>query len=273
MKISYQGVEGCYSYIVCNRLFPNCSYIGCDTFTDAFDRVIHNEVDYAVIPIENSNAGRVTDVHSILKNTSLHIIEEYYLRIEHMLIGNKGTTMNDIKEVISHPQALAQCSLFIQANQFKAIVGEDTAKSCVIVKEGKEKTKAAIASELAAKVYDMEIVKRNIENDSTNTTRFVVFTKNENECYYDEKEKDKYITSMRIEIKTINDFGEVMKKIKDNNMNVRKIEIYNKDFMINKMYIEVNAHKRDERFTKMMNDINNNTKEIFIFGSYRNIKV
>ena len=189
-----------------------------------------------------------------------------------MLIGNKGTTMNDIKEVISHPQALAQCSLFIQANQFKAIVGEDTAKSCVIVKEGKEKTKAAIASELAAKVYDMEIVKRNIENDKTNTTRFVVFAKNEKECYYDEKEKDKYITSMRIEIKTINDFGEVMKKIKDNNMNVRKIEMYNKDFMINKMYIEVNAHKRDERFTKMMNDINNNTKEIFIFGAYRNIK-
>ena len=133
MKISYQGVEGCYSYIVCNRLFPNCSYIGCDTFTDAFARVIHNEVDYAVIPIENSNAGRVTDVHSILKNTSLHIIEEYYLRIEHMLIGNKGTTMNDIKEVISHPQALAQCSLFIQANQFKAIVGEDTAKSYRVI--------------------------------------------------------------------------------------------------------------------------------------------
>lgn len=93
-------------------------------------------------------------------------------------------------------------------------MGEDTAKSCVIVKEGKEKTKAAIASELAAKVYDMEIVKRNIENDNTNTTRFVVFAKNEKECYYDEKEKDKYITSMRIEIKTINDFGEVMKKIK-----------------------------------------------------------
>ena len=124
----------------------------------------------------------------------------------------------------------------------------------------------------------MEIVKRNIENDSTNTTRFVVFTKNEKECYYDEKEKDKYITSMRIEIKTINDFGEVMKKIKDNNITSDRIENFTKLFIgsgvkdEDKMYIEVNAHKRDERFTKMMNDINNNTKEIFIFGSYRNIK-
>ena len=114
LKIAYQGVPGAYSHIVCKQIFPNQEYIPCDTFELAMEMVQDGSVDKAVIPVENSNAGRVTDVHFLLPKSNLHIVAEHFLRVEHQLLGVRGAKLKDIVAASSHPQALAQCADFLK---------------------------------------------------------------------------------------------------------------------------------------------------------------
>lgn len=129
-KIAYQGVAGAYSHIACSELFPNQEYIACDTFETAMELVKSGVVDKAVIPVENSNAGRVTDVHFLLPSAGLHIVGEHFLRVEHQLLAVKGAKLENIVSAASHPQALAQCSEFLKKHNIKAVSRIDTAKSC-----------------------------------------------------------------------------------------------------------------------------------------------
>ena len=129
-KIAYQGVAGAYSHIACSELFPNLEYIACDTFETAMELVKSGVVDKAVIPVENSNAGRVTDVHFLLPSAGLHIVGEHFLRVEHQLLAVKGAKLENIVSAASHPQALAQCSEFLKKHNIKAVSRIDTAKSC-----------------------------------------------------------------------------------------------------------------------------------------------
>ena len=114
MKIAYQGVAGAYSHIACQNVFPNQEYISCDTFEIAMNLVQTNQADLAMIPVENSNAGRVADVHFLLPDTGLFINGEYFLRIRHQLLGLPESNLTDILSASSHPQALAQCSAFLK---------------------------------------------------------------------------------------------------------------------------------------------------------------
>ena len=140
-KITFQGAMGAYSHIACTELFPKAEYIPSDTFEQAMELVDKGEADYAVIPVENSNAGRVTDVHFLLPKAGLHIIGEHFLRIEHQLLAIKGAKLEDIISASSHPQALAQCSEFLKAHNIKAIARIDTAKSCEKIVLEQDKTK------------------------------------------------------------------------------------------------------------------------------------
>ena len=169
LKIAYQGVPGAYSHIACRELFPNQEYVACDSFEIAMEMVSEGYADKAVIPVENSNAGRVSDVHFLLPDSGLHIVGEYFLRVEHQLLALKGAKIEDIVSASSHPQALAQCSEFLHKHNIKAVARIDTAKSCEKIVLEKDRTKAAIASKLAAEIYDMDILASNIEN--ANTTR------------------------------------------------------------------------------------------------------
>ena len=173
MKIAYQGVAGAYSHIAARRLFPDQEYIACDTFEKAMSLVHEKQIDLAVIPVENSNAGRVADVHFLLPKSGLYIVGEYFLRIEHQLLGVKGAKLEDIKTVSSHPQALAQCSEFVKNHHITPIARIDTAKSCDDVAKAQDKTMAAIASKLAGQIYGLDILASNIENCNTYSNNII----------------------------------------------------------------------------------------------------
>ena len=147
-KITFQGALGAYSHIACTELFPGADYIPCDTFEQAMELVSNGEADFAVIPVENSNAGRVSDVHFLLPKTGLTIVGEHFLRVEHQLLALPGAKLEDIEAAASHPQALAQCSEFLKKHSIKALSRIDTAKSCERIIEMQDKTRAAIASKL-----------------------------------------------------------------------------------------------------------------------------
>lgn len=175
--IAYQGIAGAYSFIAAGKMFPHAQYLPCFSFADAFSAVQNGMADYAVIPIENSTAGQVTESQLLMESTNLKTVAEYYLRIEHQLIGLKGSKLSDIKTVISHPQALAQCSNFINRHHLRQIIGADTAGSCPEISARGDVSLAAIASRTAAQIYDLEILAENIEDNPDNTTRFLVLAR------------------------------------------------------------------------------------------------
>ena len=177
-KIVYQGVEGAYSHIVTQTLFPDADTENVNTFEDAINSVLNGEVSYCVVPIENSSAGIVTDIFDLLLKKDVVIVAEYDLHISHCLLGIKGASFSDIKIVYSHPQALMQCaSYFKEHPEWSQISLLNTAVSAKKVKNEGKIEQAAIASELSAKLYNLDILDRGINRNSNNTTRFVVLSK------------------------------------------------------------------------------------------------
>lgn len=177
-KIVYQGVEGAYSHIVTQTLFPEADTENVNTFEDAINSVLNGEASYCVVPIENSSAGIVTDIFDLLLKKDVVIVAEYDLHISHCLLGIKGASFSDIKTVYSHPQALMQCASYLKEHtEWSQISLLNTAVSAKKVKNEGKIEQAAIASELSAKLYNLDILDRGINRNSNNTTRFVVLSK------------------------------------------------------------------------------------------------
>ena len=177
-KIVYQGVEGAYSHIVTQTLFPDANTENVNTFEDAINSVLNGEASYCVVPIENSSAGIVTDIFDLLLKKDVVIVAEYDLHISHCLLGIKGASFFDIKRVYSHPQALMQCASYLKEHpEWSQISLLNTAVSAKKVKNEGKIEQAAIASELSAKLYGLNILDRGINRNSNNTTRFVVLSK------------------------------------------------------------------------------------------------
>lgn len=177
-KIVYQGVEGAYSHIVTQNIFLGVSTENVNTFEEAINSVTRGEASYCVVPLENSSAGIVTDIFDLLLKKDVVIVAEYDLHISHCLLGVKGARLSDIKTVYSHPQALMQCASYLKEHQeWSQISLLNTAISAKKVKDEEKKEQAAIASELSAKLYDLDIFDRDINRNSNNTTRFVVLSK------------------------------------------------------------------------------------------------
>ena len=177
-KIVYQGVEGAYSHIVTQTLFPDADTENVNTFEDAINSVLNGEASYCVVPIENSSAGIVTDIFDLLLKKDVVIVAEYDLHISHCLLGIKGASFFDIKRVYSHPQALMQCASYLKEHpEWSQISLLNTAVSAKKVKNEGKIEQAAIASELSAKLYGLDILDRGINRNSNNTTRFVVLSK------------------------------------------------------------------------------------------------
>jgi prephenate dehydratase len=269
LKIAYQGVPGAYSHIACNELFPNQEYIACDTFEIAMEMVKNGLVDKAVIPVENSNAGRVTDVHFLLPEAGLHIIGEHFLRIEHQLLAIKGAKLENIVSAASHPQALAQCSDFLKAHNIKAVSRIDTAKSCEKIVQEQDATKAAIASKMAAKIYDMDILASNIENARNNTTRFLIMQK---EAEMPVDDGSDFITSIVFTTKHIPAaLYKVLGGFATNGINISKLESYllNGKFFSARFYIEVEQHQESKALQYALEELKFFSEEYQILGCYK----
>ncbi|MEE4114361.1 MAG: prephenate dehydratase [Desulfobacteraceae bacterium] len=181
MKVAFQGIRGAYSEMAVHEHFGKAvETVGCDAFDDVFDVVESGAATYGFIPVENSIAGTVVENYDLLFANDIFVIAEVYLPIRHTLLAKKGARLDEIKEALSHPHALKQCKAFLKSKNIKMVPAYDTAGAAQAVAAGDRLDCAAIASALCAEIYDMEILERDIQTNSSNTTRFFVIAKKEN---------------------------------------------------------------------------------------------
>lgn len=222
--IAFQGVFGAHSDLACRKAYPYAQTIACASFNEVIEAVETGKADLCMIPIENSHAGRVAEIHNILPQTNLHIIAEHFMPIEHHLLAPKGAKLEDIKTVYSHPQALMQCSKNIHNYKFLTEAHSNTASAAKYIAEIKDKTKAALASELAAELYGLDILQRNFQDADDNTTIFIVMSK---EPYDPNPKEGAVITSLILTARNIPAaLYKALGGFATNSVNLVKIESY-----------------------------------------------
>ena len=197
MKIVYQGIAGSYSESCAKYIFPDCKTIPCKTFDECFEKASNDNSIRAIIPESNKTTGNIGVEYLIFKYR-LNIYNEHFFPINHNLIGIKGAKLEDIKNVYSHAQALSQASKFIKRNNLIGNVRADTAGSAKYISEEKDKTKGAIASKLSANIYNLQILKENVQDDKDNFTRFLIMGK---DILQPEVDNNKYITSFLFKLR------------------------------------------------------------------------
>ena len=173
-KIAFQGVPGAYSHMACQAVKPNMDAIACASFEDMLNRVQDGQATLAMVPVENSTAGRVADIHHLLPESGLYIIGEHFQRVNHHLLAPRGSQIDKLKTVHSHAQGLAQCRQHIRKLGLTPIMHADTAGAAKDVAKTGDPSVAAVASRLAAEIYDLDIIIDSLEDDKRNTTRFLV---------------------------------------------------------------------------------------------------
>jgi len=198
MKIAYQGIKGSYSESCAKEMYPDCETISCKTFDDVFQKAKADEKIRAIIPESNKTTGNIGVEYLIFKYR-LNIYEEKFYSINHNLLGLSGAKLNDVKNVYSHAQGLSQCSEFIRKNNFIENVRADTAGSAKYISESKDKSKSAIASKESAKIYNLDILSSDIQDEKINVTRFLLMGKT---LLQPELKKEKYITSFLFKLKS-----------------------------------------------------------------------
>lgn len=268
MRIAYQGVAGAYSHIASMTVYPGQEYLPCDTFEKAMKLVSEGEADLAMIPVENSNAGRVSDVHFLLPQTGLHIIGEFFLPINHQLLGLPGTKLADVKSASSHPQALAQCSEFLKRHGIKPTARIDTALSCQDVLKFQDKSIAAIASKLAGEIYGLDVVAPNIENARNNTTRFLIMAR---EPEIPEDDGGEFITSFIFKAKNIPAaLYKALGGFATNGINITKLESYLLEgkFVSAQFYAEIESHPSRKAFHNAFDELKFFSESIHVLGTY-----
>src|SRR5471030_1120868 len=199
-KIIFQGEPGANSDLACREAYPDYEPAPCPTFEDCFAALSAGDVDLGMIPIENSVAGRVADIHHLMPTAKLHIIAERFLPIRDQLMAPKGSTLKSIKSVQSHVMALGQCRNIIREMKLKPVVAADTAGSAREIAEAKDPSRAAIASRLAAEIYGLDILKENVEDEANSTTRFIVLSR---EKKWAKPGKGKVITSFVFRVRNL----------------------------------------------------------------------
>ena len=198
MKIAYQGIAGSYSESCAKEKYPNCETIACKTFDECFEKANNDNSIKAIIPESNKTTGNIGVEYLIFKYR-LNIFAEHFFPINHNLLGIPGSKLSDIKDIYSHAQALSQSSIFIKKNKLNGNVRADTAGSAKYVSEAKDKSKAAISSELSADIYNLQILDSNIQDEKENATRFLIMQK---DIFQPEFKNNKYITSLLFKLKS-----------------------------------------------------------------------
>ena len=254
-RISFQGVDGAYSQLAVKDFFSGAETLPCKTFEIALNEAELGNVDYAMIPIENSAAGRVADIHRLIPKSNLHINFEHFQKVEHKLLIHPDSKIENIKNILSHEQALAQCSDKIQKLDLNILIGADTAGSAKTISDEKILDTAAIASSLAGKTYGLKVIDENFANSLNNITRFYVMSKNEN-LEFDKKKT--YISSFLFSVKnTPGSLFKVMGGFATNNVNMIKLESYNygADFVITQFYCEIEGHPEQDNTKYALDDM------------------
>jgi prephenate dehydratase len=269
VKIAFQGEKGAYSHIACNEVFQDAETKNCATFEETFKTVFEDENFKAIIPLENSLAGRVADIHHLLPKYKLQIYAEHFQKVEHCLLCKQAAELKDIKYVRSHAQAIGQCQEIIKKNNFKTIISADTAGSAKDLAENNDITIAAIASELAAKTYGLKILKKNIEDEAGNVTRFLVMGKNVRKPKYDKNKK--YITTCIFRLKS--EPSALYKSLggfATNQINLTKLESFSVKNTFNQtnFYLDLEGHIEQKTVQKSLEELRYHTENLYILGVY-----
>ena len=269
LKIAYQGVPGAYSHIAARSVYPVGEYVPCDTFEEAMNKVQNGEADFAMIPVENSTAGRVSDVHFLLPKTGLSIVGEYLQPVHHQLLGLKGAKLEDIRTAMSHPQALAQTAEFLAGHGIRPEARIDTAKSCEFVLEYNDKSRAAVASSLAGEIYGLDVIAANIETRADNTTRFLIMSRTPE---VPEDDGGVFVTSFIFKARNIPAaLYKALGGFATNGINMVKLESYLEKgtFVSAQFYVEIESHPARQAFKNAMEELRFFAeKDVHILGTY-----
>ena len=269
MKVGIQGELGAYSHIAVENLYKNADIKTCSTFEDTFKLAYNDQTYKIVIPIENSLAGRVADIHYLLPKYKLQIHGEYFLPVEHNLLGKPEASIEEIKYVRSHAQAISQCQKIINEKNFKSIISVDTAGSAKDLAQGKDKSIAAIASKLSAKMYNLKILKKNIEDDKGNVTRFLIMGKNIEQPDYDKDKK--FLTSCIFRVKSEpSALYKCLGGFATNQVNLTKLESFSvkNTFEQANFYLDIDGHIEQPKVKKALEELGFHTETLDILGVY-----
>jgi len=269
MKIGIQGELGAYSHIAANKLFNNAEIKTCPTFEETFKEAHQDEKCKIIIPIENSLAGRVADIHYLLPKYKLQIHGEYFLNVEHNLLCKPEAEIKDIKYVRSHAQAIGQCQSIINKKKFKSIISADTAGSAKDLAQGNDKNIAAIASELSAQIYKLKILEKNIEDEKGNVTRFLIMGKNVEQPEYNKKKR--FITSCIFRLKSEpSALYKCLGGFATNQVNLTKLESFSvkNTFDQANFYLDLEGHLEQPEVRKAMEELGFHTETLDILGVY-----
>ncbi|WP_440936499.1 prephenate dehydratase [Candidatus Pelagibacter sp.] len=271
-KIYFQGTFGAYSHLAALSIFKDAEIIPCKTFDECFLKASKDDNSKIIIPESNRITGNIGIEYLIFKYR-LNIYSEYFQKIEHNLLGLPGTKISDIKDVYSHGQALSQCSKFIKSNSLIEHVSADTAGSAEMVSKTKDKTKAAIASSLSAKTYNLEIIKKNIENEKGNLTRFLIMGKNISQPEFGNK---KYITSFLFKLKSKPAaLYQSLGGFAINGVNLTKLQSYPEKNTFDSFFFlcDLDGHIEDTKVQKSLEELGLHCQDFHVLGVFEADKI
>ena len=269
MRVSYQGEQGANSHLACREVFPELEAAACATFEDALASVKTGEARYAMIPIENSVAGRVADIHHLLPGAGLFIVGEHFLRVRHQLLGVPGASLQTVKKALSHTQALGQCRNTLKRLGLMPVPEADTAGSARIVAEAGDASLAAIASSLAAEIYGLKILAHDIEDEQHNTTRFLILAREKADARAGVGD---ILTTFIFRVRNVPAaLYKAMGGFATNGVNMTKLESYQLDgrFVATMFYADIEGHPDDPPVARALEELSFFSSELKILGAYR----
>ena len=267
-SIAYQGEPGANSHLACTEAFPDHEAVACATFEDALAAVSSGDVALAMIPIENSVAGRVADIHHLLPDAGLYIVAEYFLPIRFQLMAPKGAKLSGIKDAYSHVHALGQCRKILRKLGIHAHVAADTAGAARQVAEWGDTTRAALAPRLAAELYSLEILAENVEDEAHNTTRFVVLAREPDDA---EADDGPVITTFIFKVRNVPAaLYKALGGFATNSVNMTKLESYQTEgtFNASMFFADIEGHLSEPSVRLALEELSFFSNELKILGTY-----
>ena len=267
-RIAFQGELGAYSHQACRETFPKMEAMACRTFEDAIEAVRSGQADLAMLPVENSTYGRVADIHHLLPQSGLYIIGEAFARVRINLLALPGTKLGDITHAMSHTMLLGQCRAFLGEHGINRVTGADTAGSARQVAEDRNPQIAALASELAGKIYGLDVLANDIEDEGNNTTRFLVMSR---EPDWSRRGDDGMMTTFVFQVRNIPAaLYKAMGGFATNGVNMTKLESYmlGGTFSATQFYADIEGHPDDPAVKRALEELDYFTSEITMLGVY-----
>jgi len=265
--VSFQGIDGAYSDLVCRKFYKDYLTLPCNSFEEAISAVENKKADVALIPVENNIAGRVADMHFLLEKINLKIVAEHYHKIEHHLMTKENINLSKIQKVFSHIHALNQCKKNIRKLNISPVNFIDTAGAAKYISETKTTNSAAIASKLASEIYNLKIVKNNMQDSKNNITRFLVFSKKSKKIGLDKK----VITSIVFNTKNLPaSLYKALGGFASNSINLTRLESFfvNKDFKQFSFLVDVESHPESSNFKKALKVLNLYSTKVKMIGYF-----